>query len=127
MSSSIPVAARKPSLIAERTQIGPITHLRLRGTIDETFDAGQLSDGLAGHVLIDLGRVERISSFGVRNWMQLTERLPTAAFGLYLLHAPPVLVDQLNMVEGFAGLAQVQAKRRRGQPLGQLHPVANPE
>lgn len=107
MASPAPAAGRKQSFTIERHQIGPITHLRIRGTIDETFNARRISDTLVGHVLIDLGRVDRISSFGVRQWMELTQRLPLGAFGLYLMHAPPVLVDQLNMVEGFAGIAQV--------------------
>ncbi len=106
-SPAPPTPARKPSYTIERRQTGPVSHVWIRGTIDETLSTKKLADTLVGHVLIDLGRVERISSFGVRQWMQLTQQLPLGALGLYLLHAPPVLVDQLNMVEGFAGIAQV--------------------
>ncbi len=87
--------------------MGSITHLKIRGPIDETFSPQAISTDLLGHVILDLGRLERISSFGVRRWIEFVGRLPAGALGLYVIHAPPIVVDQLNMVEGFAGISRV--------------------
>ncbi len=90
-----------------RQRVGSITHLRIRGPIDETFSPQALSTDLLGHVILDLGHLERISSFGVRRWIEFVGRLPPGALGLYAIHAPPIVVDQLNMVEGFSGISRV--------------------
>ncbi|WP_257448655.1 hypothetical protein [Archangium lipolyticum] len=46
--------------------MGPINHIRIAGVIDETFPLTSSSPDLDGLIIVDLGRVERISSFGVR-------------------------------------------------------------
>ncbi|MDQ3262066.1 MAG: serine/threonine protein kinase, partial [Myxococcota bacterium] len=86
---------------------GSVTHLRVAGVIDETFDPSLFSADLRGHVLLDVGSVERLSSFGVRKWMEFTRQVPVSVTKLYLMHLPPFFVDQLNMVDGFAGVADV--------------------
>ncbi|MGQ0507418.1 MAG: protein kinase domain-containing protein [Myxococcaceae bacterium] len=91
----------------QRLTAGPVTHLQLSGIIDETFNPALLTRDMVGHTIVDVGRVERISSFGVRKWIELTSKLPEQVSGLYVIHAPPLVVDQLNMVEGFAGVAKV--------------------
>lgn len=93
--------------VANRLRIGSITHLRLSGAIDETFSQQALGPDLMGQVILDLGQLERISSFGVRKWIEFVSRLPNGALGMYIIHAPPILVDQLNLVEGFAGISKV--------------------
>ncbi len=90
-----------------KLRVGSVTHLRLSGAIDETFAPQEVAADVLGHVLIDVGRVERISSFGVRKWVEFVSKLPAGTVGLYVLHAPPIIVDQLNLIEGFAGIAQV--------------------
>lgn len=93
--------------LVNRLSVGPVTHLRISGVIDETFNPQEFARDLIGHVILDLGRVDRISSFGVRKWVEFASRLPPGASALYLINAPPLVVDQLNMVEGFAGVTQV--------------------
>ncbi|GHG84993.1 serine/threonine-protein kinase [Comamonas sp. JC664] len=93
--------------IISRLRVGTITHVRISGVIDETFPLTSNSPDLNGLLVVDLGQVERISSFGVRRWIEFAAKLPPGALGLYVVHAPPVIVDQLNMVEGFAGVARV--------------------
>jgi serine/threonine protein kinase len=88
-------------------RIGSITHLRLSGAIDETFSPQALAADNVGHVLLDLGQLERISSFGVRKWIDFVSKVPTGALSLTIIHAPPIVVDQLNLVEGFAGVSKV--------------------
>jgi eukaryotic-like serine/threonine-protein kinase len=93
--------------VISRSRVGNISHVRVSGVIDETFPLSSASPDLTGIVIVDLGCVDRISSFGVRKWIEFASRLPTGAISLYTVYAPPVVVDQLNMVEGFAGVSRV--------------------
>lgn len=102
-----PVDSQVSNAIISRLRVGTITHVRISGVIDETFPLTSTSPELNGLLVVDLGQVERISSFGVRRWIEFAAKLPQGALGLYVVHAPPVIVDQLNMVEGFAGVARV--------------------
>ncbi|MBJ6764091.1 hypothetical protein JGU66_25235, partial [Myxococcaceae bacterium JPH2] len=73
-----------------RLRVGTITHVRISGVIDETFPLNATSAELNGLLVLDLGRVERISSFGVRRWSEFAAKLPAGALGMYVVHAPPV-------------------------------------
>ncbi|OJH35063.1 serine/threonine protein kinase [Cystobacter ferrugineus] len=95
------------SATINRVRVGTIHHVRIAGVIDETFPLTSKIRDLVGFIVLDLGQVERISSFGVSKWMEFTSKLPPGALSLYLVNTPPVMVDQLNMVEGFAGVARV--------------------
>ncbi|MFY0521885.1 protein kinase domain-containing protein [Archangium gephyra] len=90
-----------------RVRVGTINHVRIGGVIDETFPLTSTSSDLGGLLIVDLGQVERISSFGVRRWIEFASKLPAGGIALYVVNAPPVMVDQLNMVEGFSGVARV--------------------
>ncbi|NRD54712.1 protein kinase [Corallococcus exiguus] len=90
-----------------RVRVGPINHIHIAGVIDETFPLTSSSPDLDGFIIVDLGRVERISSFGVRRWVEFVSKLPPGGLSLSVVNAPPVMVDQLNMVEGFAGVSRV--------------------
>jgi eukaryotic-like serine/threonine-protein kinase len=93
--------------VVSRVHAGSVTQVAVAGAIDENFKAADLTTRATGALLLDLGRLTRITSFGVRNWITLTRTLPPSVTGLYIVHAPPAFVDQLAMVEGFAGGAQV--------------------
>ena len=43
--------------------------LKLSGVIDETFSPHQLLEAARGKVVLDLDGVKRITSFGVREWV----------------------------------------------------------
>ncbi|HZI11264.1 MAG TPA: serine/threonine-protein kinase, partial [Myxococcus sp.] len=90
-----------------RVRVGTITHVKIAGIIDETFPLTSSSPDLTGLLIVDLGQVERISSFGVRRWIEFASKLPPGGISLYVVNAPPVMVDQLNMVEGFSGVSRV--------------------
>ncbi|MET0404438.1 MAG: serine/threonine-protein kinase, partial [Cystobacter sp.] len=95
------------SVTINRVRVGTIHHVRVAGVIDENFPLSSKMRDLGGFIVLDLGQVERISSFGVSKWMEFTSKLPPGALSLYLVNTPPVMVDQLNMVEGFVGVARV--------------------
>ena len=49
---------------------GGITCLKLAGTIDEQFEGKKIAAGVKGGTLVlDLAEIERISSFGIREWV----------------------------------------------------------
>ncbi len=102
-----PVENQGSNANISRSRVGNITHVRISGVIDETFPLTSATPDLTGIVIIDLGAVDRISSFGVRKWIEFAARLPSGAISMYVVYAPPVVVDQLNMVEGFAGVSRV--------------------
>ncbi|WP_044199803.1 serine/threonine-protein kinase [Hyalangium minutum] len=102
-----PVENQGSNAHISRSRVGNITHVKISGVIDETFPLTSASPDLTGIVILDLGAVDRISSFGVRKWIEFVSRLPQGAISMYVVYAPPVVVDQLNMVEGFAGVSRV--------------------
>jgi serine/threonine protein kinase len=58
-------------------------------------------------VVIDVARMTRMTSFGVRQWLKAMDALPKSIADLYLLGCPTFFVDQLNMVLNFGGAAKV--------------------
>lgn len=73
--------------------------------IDETFDADDLVAGATGVLVIDLDGVQRITSFGIRAWVNALKRLRTDYY--CLINCQPNLVSQLNLVTGFAVQGEV--------------------
>ncbi|MBM7115674.1 serine/threonine-protein kinase [Archangium primigenium] len=102
-----PVETQGSSATINRVRVGTINHVRIAGVIDETFPLTSSMTDLGGLIIVDLGQVERISSFGVRRWIEFASKMPQGGISLYVVNAPPVMVDQLNMVEGFSGVARV--------------------
>ena len=81
--------------------------LRLSGRIDETFTADQLGP-LDAPLALDVSQVTAITSFGVRGFSKAMATLVQPA---YLLDCPPCLVDQINLIAGFLGSAEVISAR----------------
>lgn len=73
--------------------------VRIAGTIDEDVDFSQFN--LAGHQSIDieLNGLKSINSCGIREWIKW---MGTAAGSkISFSNCPKVIVDQINMVDGF--------------------------
>jgi len=97
-----------PKLLIERLSEGDVTCLRLMGTIDEQFDAPGLAQTIACRFLIlDLGGVDRISSFGIRQWIDFVQQIAPRLAGLYYVECSPKVVDQFNMVANFGGAGYI--------------------
>lgn len=85
-----------------------ISYVRLYGTIDETFDPGELLREAAGRdVILNLKAVTRISSFGVREWVHTLDALSKRSERISLVECSPAVVAQLNMVANFAAKTRV--------------------
>lgn len=79
--------------------------VKLFGVIDEHADLSFLA-GLHGPVRISLKGVRRINSFGVRSWIDAIRKVP-ADCAMEFIECPPPIIDQMNMVAGFAGKGYV--------------------
>jgi hypothetical protein len=80
----------------------------LSGIIDENADLSFFSDiSTDGAVTrLNLKNVRRINSYGVRSWIEAIRSVRSLA-PLELHECPPSVVDQINMVAGFAGRGKV--------------------
>ncbi|MEQ9501682.1 MAG: FIST N-terminal domain-containing protein [Deltaproteobacteria bacterium] len=75
--------------------------VRFNGRITEQFEGRRIAERLSGRVVFDLSGIERITSFGVREWLQMTKTMKVDE--LYLARCSDAVVNQLAMIPGFAG------------------------
>ena len=73
--------------------------VRLSGPVDEQFDGTKAFDGLTNTVIVDLDEVDRITSFGVREWVQALHRIGADYYAF--VRCRPAIVTQFNMVADF--------------------------
>jgi hypothetical protein len=87
-------------------KLGDAALLSISGLIDEQFPGfGDLSE--VQTLVVDLAGVSSITSFGVRQWLRSMAAVPPTVARMYLVNCPVIIVDQLNMILGFGGRAQV--------------------
>ena len=80
----------------------------MNGTIDEDVDFTQFNLGGAPQVEMQLEGVKSINSCGIREWIKWMSTAPAA--NITFNQCPKVIVDQINMVDGFLpGNAKVQS------------------
>ena len=79
----------------------------LVGVLDENVDLRPLA-ALEGDLAIDLSGVRRISSTGVREWLDLLRSLEGRA-RISLIRCSPASVTQLNLISNFRGTAHVES------------------
>ena len=107
------IAAGQPPAVERKLTIekfadGPITCLKFVGTIDETFDGKKIAKTVECETLVlDLGGVKKISSFGIREWVDFMTTASKQWKQLILIECASKVVDQLNMVANFAGGGRV--------------------
>jgi anti-anti-sigma regulatory factor len=88
-------------------QVGGRLTVALVGILDENADLRPLAE-LRGEVAIDLSGVRRISSTGVREWIDLMRALDGQC-SVALVACSPASVTQLNLIANFRGQAQVES------------------
>ena len=105
---SEPTIPGAPKLTIEKFADGAIACLKFIGTIDESFEGKKLGSSTAGDVLVvDLGAVKKISSFGIREWVDFISTASQRVRSVVLIECASKVVDQLNMVANFAGNGRV--------------------
>jgi len=88
-------------------QVGGRLTVALFGVLDENADLRPLAQ-LNGDVAIDLSGVKRISSTGVREWIDLMRALDGRC-RISLVACSPASVTQLNLIANFRGAAHVES------------------
>src|SRR5258706_6334244 len=103
-----PIEPTERKLTIEKFADGPFTCLKFVGTIDESFDGKKIAKTIeAEWLVVDLGGVKKISSFGIREWVDFMTTASKQSKQLTLIECAPKVVDQLNMVANFAGGGRV--------------------
>lgn len=107
-SQPIVPAEGAPKLAIEKFADGTIACLKFSGTIDESFDGKKLGATAGCDTLVlDLGGVKKISSFGIREWVDFVTTAGKQVRSMILIECTPKVVDQLNMVANFTGGGRV--------------------
>lgn len=97
-----------PKLQIEKFADGGIACLKFNGMIDESFEGKKIAQSIKCETLVlDLGGVKKISSFGIREWVDFMGAASKGAKNTVLIECAPKVVDQLNMVANFAGSGRV--------------------
>jgi anti-anti-sigma regulatory factor len=86
---------------------GDIMCLRFIGTIDEDFNGAEVAEGVKGTLIVDLGEVQRISSFGIREWVDFVKAVEDKTHAIYFIECSPKIIDQFNMVGNFGGQGRI--------------------
>ncbi|KAK4045154.1 hypothetical protein OUZ56_032562 [Daphnia magna] len=89
----------------DEQKVGPVSVVRVRGRISESFQGEANGGKMVGTVVLDLAAVERITSYGVREWLSMLGAAKNAT--LVFARCSEAVVNQLGMIRKFAGHAQV--------------------
>jgi serine/threonine protein kinase/anti-anti-sigma regulatory factor len=95
--------ARKLTL--ERIDGNGGTLVRLRGSIDADLQTTEFVTNVGSAFIIDLDGVERITSFGVREWVRMLGRVAAGFVGF--INCRPIVIAQFNSVVDFGQQGQV--------------------
>jgi anti-anti-sigma regulatory factor len=85
---------------ADKQQSGQDTIVTLVGHIDEDAVFSSIDIAAAPKVVVDMDGVSAINSCGIREWVKWI-RTANATAAITFRKCPKVIVDQINMVEGF--------------------------
>lgn len=92
-------------LTIDKRVAGDRTYLKITGVVDEDADLGML-EGVDGFVEVDVRGIRRFNSVGIRFWIDAVRAMGKRATVTFV-ECPPVVVEQLNMIRGFLGHANV--------------------
>ena len=85
---------------ADKIQQGEELTVKLTGHIDEDAVFTGLELGQNNRITLDLAEVTAINSCGIREWIKWIRTAGESSSIVYR-NCPKVIVDQINMVEGF--------------------------
>ena len=90
----------------QKAKHGDVTLITITGRLTESFKGETLGRELRGTIAIDLAGIERITSFGVREWLSMLGAMQDVR-RLYLLRASEAVANQLSMIRKFSGNGQI--------------------
>jgi anti-anti-sigma regulatory factor len=86
------------------------TLVKLAGIIDEDNGLSALVDRIpAGKAAIDLSEIKRITSYGVRDWVNWLGKIEKQGAKVVLVGCSPAIVAQFNLVADFTGGSTVKS------------------
>ncbi len=92
----------------DRSEAGSFLKVEVSGTLNEALVPEQLAGmGDGRPIRIDLEKVSRITSFGVRQWVRGLEALRQKSEGLVLERCSYACVSQLNLISTFSADALI--------------------
>lgn len=101
--TSTPMIANISHAVASVTELLGVTIVSLHGRLDEQFAGAKLASSLRGPVLFDLKGVERVTSFGVREWIEMVRALDGQNVEAWISRCPEPVVTQMTLVPSFLG------------------------
>jgi hypothetical protein len=102
-----PIHVEMGASSADCYDLGALQFISIKGTINETFNSAAIAERMHGRVVLDLGTVELVTSFGVRNWLELIASAENRGVDIYLAHCSEAIVNQMLMIRNFGGSGQV--------------------
>lgn len=91
----------------EIRELGRFLVLTIRGRVNESFPGATIGEKLTAPVVFDLTEVDRITSFGVRSWLQMFDAASLTE--AYFVRASPAVVNQVTMMRNFCGPAKIHS------------------
>jgi anti-anti-sigma regulatory factor/DNA-directed RNA polymerase subunit RPC12/RpoP len=78
--------------------------IAIAGEISEETDFAPMIGQARPTLVLDLERVARVNSCGIREWLEFVRAIEEKDVQLVLEHCPPGIVAQLNMISNFTGV-----------------------
>lgn len=94
-------------VVVDTRPVGNMTVVTLRGRINEAFRGGELGRSLSGVVVFDLAEVDRVSSFGVKGWLQMLDMSRMSA--CYFYRCSEAIINQVTMMRNFCGRGRIHS------------------
>lgn len=95
---------RPQALFFDVMERGNLVLVRLDGVINEDNRLQERMAPVGGRkILVHMGKVERINSCGVRDWVLFLQGLEAQGNSVHLIQCSPVVISQVNMVRNFCG------------------------
>ncbi|AUX37877.1 MULTISPECIES: protein kinase domain-containing protein [Sorangium] len=91
------------ALTVTKRRLGGLLIVSMSGRMTEELHGLAVARGIAGRVLFDLGGVQRVTSFGVREWMAMLAEVSLNATEIYVGRCTEPIVNQVSMIRRFFG------------------------
>ncbi|WP_437570000.1 protein kinase domain-containing protein [Sorangium sp. So ce542] len=91
------------ALTVTKRRLGGLLIVSMSGRMTEELHGLAVARGIAGRVLFDLGGVQRVTSFGVREWMAMLAEVSRSAPEIYVGRCTEPIVNQVSMIRRFFG------------------------
>ncbi|WP_437634151.1 protein kinase domain-containing protein [Sorangium sp. So ce854] len=95
------------ALTVTRRRLGDLLIVAMSGRMTEELQGLAVARGITGRVLFDLGGVQRVTSFGVREWMAMLAEVSLNAPEIYVGRCTEPIVNQVSMIRRFFGDGRV--------------------